>query len=202
MAQTIPSVPIPLGLKLTECLTPLMSFICMSRENHFHINGFALGLALKRRLGVTREKARLPADVWENKPAFLPLDTLLQEERSQGARKRSESTKPTVKCCSYTLFSRYVLAPFKTGYCPDVELQPFDHPNPLPCGRFCNSDSDCGLNNPLKCCASGCGTLCRHPGELFQDHRPGVDYTSNDLDQAQRQLQIAFSYGPYQSQMH
>ena len=155
------------GLKLTECLTPQTSFICMSRENHFHINGFALGLALKRRLVVTRKKARLPADVWENEPAFLPLDTLLWEERSPGARKRSKSTKPTVKCCSYTLFSRYVPAPFKTGDCPDVELQPFDHPNPLPCGRFCNSDSDCGLNNPLKCCASGCGTLCRHPGELF-----------------------------------
>ena len=73
----IPSVPIPLGLKLTECLTPLMSFICMSRKNNFHINGFALGLAIEQRLGVTRKKARLPADVWENEPAFLPLDTLL-----------------------------------------------------------------------------------------------------------------------------
>lgn len=155
-------------MKLTECLTSLTSFICMSRENHFHINGFALGLALKRRLRVTRKKARLPADVWKNEPAFLPLGTLLGEERNPDARKRSKSTKPTVKCCSYTLFSRYVLAPFKKpGHCPDVELQPFDHPNPLPCGQFCTSDSDCGLNNPLKCCVSGCGWLCRHPGELF-----------------------------------
>jgi len=82
-------------------------------EFHLHEQNFALGLALKRRLGVTRKKARLPDDVWEKKPAFLPLDTLLREERSLGARKRSKSTKPTVKCCSYTLsclFSRYVQA--------------------------------------------------------------------------------------------
>lgn len=118
-------------------------------------------------LGLLGKKINLhAADVRENEPAFLPLDTLLWEEWSPGARKRSKSIKPTVKCCSYTLFSHYVLAPFKTGSCPDVELQPFDHPNPLPCGRFCNSDSDCGLNNPLRCCASSCGTLCRHPGEL------------------------------------
>ena len=65
----------------------------MSRENHFHINGFALGLALKRRLRVTRKKARLPADVWKNEPAFLPLGTLLGEERNPDARKRSKSTK-------------------------------------------------------------------------------------------------------------
>ena len=111
-------------------------------------------LGFENEVGVTRKKARLPAHLWE-------------KEQSPGARKRSKSTKPTAKCCSYTLFSRYVLAHFKSGHCPDVELQPFDHPNPLPCGRFCNSDSDCGLNNPLKCCASGCGTLCRHPGKLF-----------------------------------
>ena len=28
-----------------------MSFICMGMKNHFHINGFALSLALKQRLG-------------------------------------------------------------------------------------------------------------------------------------------------------
>ena len=28
-----------------------MSFICMGMKNHFHINGFAVSLALKQRLG-------------------------------------------------------------------------------------------------------------------------------------------------------
>ena len=32
-----------------------MSFICMRINNHFHINGFALCLALKQRLGATRK---------------------------------------------------------------------------------------------------------------------------------------------------
>ena len=31
-----------------------MSFICMRIKNQFHINGFALSLALKQRLGATR----------------------------------------------------------------------------------------------------------------------------------------------------
>ena len=31
-----------------------MSFICMRTKSHFHINGFALRLVLKQRLGATR----------------------------------------------------------------------------------------------------------------------------------------------------
>ena len=32
-----------------------MGFICIRIKNHFHINGFALSLALKQRLGATRK---------------------------------------------------------------------------------------------------------------------------------------------------
>ena len=32
-----------------------MSFICIRIKKHFHINGFALSLALKQRLGATRK---------------------------------------------------------------------------------------------------------------------------------------------------
>ena len=32
-----------------------ISFICMRINNHFHINGFALSLALKQKLGPTRK---------------------------------------------------------------------------------------------------------------------------------------------------
>ncbi|CAH3174375.1 unnamed protein product [Porites lobata] len=52
----------------------------------------------------------------------------------------------------------------KRGICPAAgELKPIDHQNTLPCGLFCTSDSDCGPNNPLKCCFSGCGWLCKLP---------------------------------------
>ena len=32
-----------------------MSFICLTISNHFHVNGFALSLALKQRLEATRK---------------------------------------------------------------------------------------------------------------------------------------------------
>ena len=32
-----------------------MNFICIRIKKHFHINGFALSLALKQRLGATRK---------------------------------------------------------------------------------------------------------------------------------------------------
>ena len=40
-----------------KCKTYLvqMSFVCMKIYNHFHINGLALSLALKQRLGTTRK---------------------------------------------------------------------------------------------------------------------------------------------------
>ena len=37
-----------------------MSFICIRIKKHFHINGFALSLALKQRLGATR---KWPVDI-------------------------------------------------------------------------------------------------------------------------------------------
>ena len=44
-----------------DCETFLvkMSFISMRLKNHFHINGYELSLALKQRLGETREKSFL-----------------------------------------------------------------------------------------------------------------------------------------------
>ena len=46
-------------------------FICMRIKNHFHINGFALSLALKQKLGATRKRPTLLPDwllklIWWN----------------------------------------------------------------------------------------------------------------------------------------
>ena len=39
-----------------KCETFLVkSYICLRIKNHFHVNGFALSLALKQRLRVTRK---------------------------------------------------------------------------------------------------------------------------------------------------
>ena len=39
-----------------KCKTFLVkSYICLRIKNHFHMNSFALSLALKQRLGVTRK---------------------------------------------------------------------------------------------------------------------------------------------------
>ena len=40
--------------RLSENLVK-MSYICMRIKEHFHINGFALSLALKQRLGATQK---------------------------------------------------------------------------------------------------------------------------------------------------
>ena len=37
-------------------------FICMRIKNHFHINGFALSLALKQKLGGNSKRPPLPPD--------------------------------------------------------------------------------------------------------------------------------------------
>ena len=38
-----------------ETFVVKMSYICVRIKNHFHINGFAICLALKQRLGVTQK---------------------------------------------------------------------------------------------------------------------------------------------------
>ena len=48
-----------------------ISFICMRINNHFHINGFALSLALKQKLGPTRKWPIKATGMHEFRTKFL-----------------------------------------------------------------------------------------------------------------------------------